>query len=49
MVDDGREWLDAESTAMENLRTLFAETRWMKSLGYYARNRHTENIEVLLN
>ena len=43
---EGREWLAAESPAAESLRDIIFCNRWLNSLQYYVRNRHTGGLEV---
>ena len=45
---EGREWLSAESPAAEVLREIIFDGRWLKSLQYYVRNRHTGGLEVII-
>ena len=41
-----REWLDPESPAAEVLRDITFDRRWLNSLEYYVRDRHTGSLEV---
>ena len=43
-----REWLSAESPAAEVLREVIVDGRWLNSLQYYVRNRHTGGLEVII-
>ena len=45
---EGREWLSAESPAAEVLREIIFDGRWLKSLQYYVRNRHTGGLVIHL-
>ena len=45
---EGREWLNAASPAAEVLREVIFYGRWLKSLQYYVRNRHTIGLEVII-
>ena len=43
---EGMEWLDSESPAASALRDVIFDGRWLNSLSYYVRNRHTGGLEV---
>ena len=45
---EGREWLNSESPAAEVLCDIIFDGRWLKSLQYYVRNRHTGGLEVCI-
>ena len=44
--EGGKKYLDPESPAVEALRAIVFDTRWLKSLDYYIRSRHTGQLEV---
>ena len=46
LPSEGQEWLAAESPAAESLRDIIFCNRWLNSLQYYVRNRHTGGLEV---
>ena len=43
---EGKTWIDPSSPTAESLRDLVFDRRWLNSLTYYVRNRHTGNLEV---
>ena len=45
---EGKQWVDPTSPAAETLRDLIFDRRWLNSLSYYVRNRHTGNLEVII-
>ena len=40
-------YLDPDSPAAEALREIVFDTRWLRSLDHYIRNRHTGDLEVI--
>ena len=43
---DGKVWLGNESPAADCLREIIFDTRWLNSLPFYVKNRHTGGLEV---
>lgn len=43
---DGKVWLSNKSPAAECLREIIFDARWLNSLPYYVKNRHTGGLEV---
>lgn len=43
---EGRKWLDPKSLSAEALREIIFDRRWLNSLPYYVRNRHTGGLDV---
>ena len=46
-LKDGREYINPDSPAAAALREVVFDRRWMKSLDFYVRNRHTGLLEVI--
>ena len=44
---EGKQWVDPTSPASDQLRDIIFDNRWLNSLQYYTRNRHTGKLEVL--
>lgn len=43
---DSKIWLEKESPAAECLRGIIFDNRWLNSLPFYVKNRHTGGLEV---